>query len=356
MPRKMCTSIAVILSLYTGSLLAGDVPTLPGTVYVAASKVNAIEPGQKVKELFKLNLDQDYTLQKIQGDLYVMFSQFYNVPFYVGKSGVLVVDPAAGSGELLLKAVEQVTALPVTSIVYSHHHLDHLEGSTAIVQAMKAKGVKVEVVASKQTNNILQHMSVDGIAPVSLILDVQAGQSVLDFEDLKIKFVGFEYPTHSLDHAMLLIDKYKVVIAPDFVSPDQLPFFRFSYGSGNLASYIDNLQSLYELPWTLLIGGHGNIGNKADVEFLKRFITDLEASVRKAVASAPDVDPRKYGSDSAIPYIQEPYIIKQVREDLDTKYERYSGYKYVIDSYIQEAIVYTATGVQRQRLEPFVGH
>ncbi|MDY7533758.1 MBL fold metallo-hydrolase [Pseudomonas sp. Bout1] len=349
MLRNMCIAVVTILWVTACSSRTAEVPTVPGTVYVPASKFIAIEPGQKIEGLVRRYGETDYTLQKVGGGLYVMFSRFYNVPFYVGSAGVLVFDPAAGSTESLLQAVKSVTDLPVTSLVYSHHHQDHIDGSRALVEAMKTKGVPVEVVATLKTAEILSHTGADGHAPVTRVVDVDAGQADLQFEDLHVKVVGFKYPTHSLDQSVFVIDAYKVVIAPDFVSPDQFPFFRFSYNAGNTASYIDNLHVLNGLAWNKLIGGHGNFGSKEDVKFLIGFVADLEAAVRMAVASAPDVDPMKYGSDSAIPYLQEPYIIKSARSQLDGKYARYSGYAYVIDSFIQEAIVYTATGVQTKR-------
>ena len=350
MIRNICTAaIALLLLSACASPTIIDVPTVPGTVYVPASKTSPIKPGEKIQDLFKINTEKDYALQKVDGGLYAMFSQFYNVPFYVGKSGVLVFDPAIGSSEALLKAIKEVSDLPVTRIVYSHHHLDHIGGSAPLVEAMNARGVKVEVIATKATADILSFTGATRQAPVTSTLDVAAGQTTLDFEGVKLKVVGFKYPTHSLDQNVFLVEPYNVVITPDFVSPDQLPFFRFSYAAANVGSYRENLEVLNTLPWTRLIGGHGNFGTKADVNFLIQFIADLDTEVAAARASAPEVDPVKYGSDTAIPYIQEPYIIKQVRQQLDGKYGRYYGYTYGIDSFIQEAIVYSTTGIRARQ-------
>lgn len=351
MIKNICTAAVAILliSACSSPPVIIDVPTVPGVAYVPASKTANIKPGEKIQDLFKINTEKEYALQKVDGGLYVMFSQFYNVPFYVGTTGVLVFDPAIGSDEALLKAIKEVTDLPITRIVYSHHHFDHIGGSAPLVEAMRARGVRVEVVATRKTAEILSDTGSTRQAPVTRTLDVAAGQTTLDFEGVKLKVVEFKYPTHSLDQAVFLVEPYNVVITPDFVSPDQLPFFRFSYAAANVGSYRENLEALNTLPWSRLIGGHGNFGSKADVNFLIEFIADLDREVAAARASAPEVDPVKYGSDTAIPYIQEPYIIKQVRAQLDSKYGRYYGYTYGIDSFIQEAIVYATTGIRAPR-------
>lgn len=347
--KKVNLFIGAVAVSFSLQVFASDCAAPSETNYITASKTVSLKPGEKVRNLFDAYASEEFVLQKISGDLYVMFSQFYNVPFYVGKQGVLVFDPAAGSGEALLKAIKSVTQLPVTTLVYSHHHQDHLDGSAAVVTAMKARGVDVDVLATRKTREILDYMGQEGYAPITRTLDVQQGASDFTFEDLKIDVVGFDYPNHSLDQSVFLIDKYKVLLAPDMVSPDQLPFFRLSYGSGNSASYIDNLEAINRLPWNIVVGGHGNVGTKKDIDFLIEFLTDIESSVARAIEQAPTVDPKQYGTDSAAPYLQEAFIIRQVRSELDKKYGGYVDYQYVVDSFVQEAIVYLATGVRKKR-------
>jgi glyoxylase-like metal-dependent hydrolase (beta-lactamase superfamily II) len=347
--KKVNLFIGAVAVSFSLQVFASDCAAPSETNYITASKTVSLKPGEKVRNLFDAHAGEEFVLQKISGDLYVMFSQFYNVPFYVGKQGVLVFDPAAGSGEALLKAIKSVTQLPVTTLVYSHHHQDHLDGSAAVVTAMKARGVDVDVLATRKTREILDYMGQEGYAPITRTLDVQQGASDFTFEDLKIDVVGFDYPNHSLDQSVFLIDKYKVLLAPDMVSPDQLPFFRLSYGSGNSASYIDNLEAINRLPWNIVVGGHGNVGTKKDIDFLIEFLTDIESSVARAIEQAPTVDPKQYGTDSAAPYLQEAFIIRQVRSELDKKYGGYVDYQYVVDSFVQEAIVYLATGVRKKR-------
>ena len=57
--------------------------------------------------------------------------------FYVGEKGVLLFDPVENAGEKILKAILEVTKLPVTTIVYSHAHADHISSAPVIVEASK---------------------------------------------------------------------------------------------------------------------------------------------------------------------------------------------------------------------------
>lgn len=78
--------------------------------------------------------------------------------FYVGEKGVLLFDPVENAGEKILKAILEVTKLPVTTIVYSHAHADHISSAPVIVEASKKAGVKVRIISSDATAELLNRI------------------------------------------------------------------------------------------------------------------------------------------------------------------------------------------------------
>ncbi|MCA4331672.1 MBL fold metallo-hydrolase [Acinetobacter baumannii] len=125
-----------------------DIPEAPSTVhavYVSQSSKKVLNPSEKIDRLYNRNLQQEYVLQRMTEHTYFFQSQFYGTMFYVGEKGVLLFDPVENAGEKILKAILEVTKLPVTTIVYSHAHADHISSAPVIVEASKKAGVKVRI-------------------------------------------------------------------------------------------------------------------------------------------------------------------------------------------------------------------
>ena len=69
-------------------------------------------------------------VQKLSDNVYSVFAVFYNSLVVVGKDGVLITDPANNFRAGLLKAaVAKITRKPVTHIVLTHEHFDHVGGT-----------------------------------------------------------------------------------------------------------------------------------------------------------------------------------------------------------------------------------
>ncbi|HYV52000.1 MAG TPA: MBL fold metallo-hydrolase, partial [Candidatus Eisenbacteria bacterium] len=67
-----------------------------------------------------------YLLEQIRDDLYWVTDAAYNTMFLVTDNGVIAVDAPPTLGENYLKAIAEVTNKPVTHVIYSHAHIDHI--------------------------------------------------------------------------------------------------------------------------------------------------------------------------------------------------------------------------------------
>src|SRR5215813_1971296 len=70
--------------------------------------------------------EKGYFVQEIRGGLYWVTDGLYNTIFLVSSGGVIAVDPLPNLGERYLKAIAEVTDKPITHVVYSHEHTDHI--------------------------------------------------------------------------------------------------------------------------------------------------------------------------------------------------------------------------------------
>src|SRR5262249_10128370 len=95
-----------------------------------------------------LRAPKGYSVSEVRGGLYFLTDGAYNTMFLVSDAGVIAVDPLPTLGAKYLQAVADITAKPVTHIVYSHEHLDHIGAA-----ALFPKGA--QIIAQRETATLL---------------------------------------------------------------------------------------------------------------------------------------------------------------------------------------------------------
>ena len=70
--------------------------------------------------------EEGYLVEEIRDNLYWVTDGSYNTMFLVTDEGVVIVDAPPSIGQNYLKAIAEVTDKPITHVIYSHAHLDHI--------------------------------------------------------------------------------------------------------------------------------------------------------------------------------------------------------------------------------------
>ena len=69
-------------------------------------------------------------IEKVKDNLYMIQGQGGNTAVYVAQNGVVVVDTKlANNGQAILDQIKSVTDKPVTMIINTHTHGDHVSGN-----------------------------------------------------------------------------------------------------------------------------------------------------------------------------------------------------------------------------------
>jgi glyoxylase-like metal-dependent hydrolase (beta-lactamase superfamily II) len=254
-----------------------------GAEYVEPSATELIKPGQRVSHLFPRAVMEEFVLQRVTERVWWVTRQFYGSLFYVGKRGVLLFDSPLGGADATLAAIASVTSLPVTAVVYSHFHADHVGGSRRLFELLAAAPPRV--IASEHTATWMSRFGSDLPRPAD-VLDWPSG--VVRFEDVTVRLAGFPFPCHAPDHAMFLIEEEHVGHTADVVNVDQLPFGGFG-GQEPLVLLTANLEFIRSLGFDWFCGGHGNIGEKSDVDFYLNYLDDVAALVNEYVPRPTEV-------------------------------------------------------------------
>lgn len=304
--------------------------------YVEPSAEKIISPSDKLNNLFERNMSQPYILQKIGERTYYVQRYFYSTTFYVGDKGVLLFDAPEGRGKYLLQAIRDVTPLPVTALVYSHYHVDHIGDSPFWNDEAKKEGVNLRIIASKATAEKMQFMN-SRLPVATQVLSKKDDQ--FKFEKQTIELHRFVKAGHTDDHSVWLLKQEKVAHSPDLLNPDQLPMMGFAV-SDTLVYHDSNLRQVEMLDWKYFIGGHGNIGSHDDFIFQRQFLNDLRDTtikVRKEESFGKFMN-KTANNHADFARAQREAIIKKVTEVLRPKYGHMYGYDASMPANIEMAI------------------
>ncbi len=304
--------------------------------YVEPSAEKIISPSDKLNNLFERNMSQPYILQKIGERTYYVQRYFYSTTFYVGDKGVLLFDAPEGRGKYLLQAIRDVTPLPVTALVYSHYHVDHIGDSSFWNDEAKKEGVNLRIIASKATAEKMQFMN-SRLPVATQVLSKKDDQ--FKFEKQTIELHRFVKAGHTDDHSVWLLKQEKVAHSPDLLNPDQLPMMGFAV-SDTLVYHDSNLRQVEMLDWKYFIGGHGNIGSHDDFKFQRQFFNDLRDTtikVRKEESFGKFMN-KTANNHADFARAQREAIIKKVTEVLRPKYGHMYGYDASMPANIEMAI------------------
>ncbi|GAB2181461.1 MBL fold metallo-hydrolase [Denitratisoma sp. agr-D3] len=221
-----------------------------------------------------------------------------NAGFVVTKDQVVVFDslgsPALGEG--MIRAIRNITPLPIKLVIVSHYHADHFYG----LQAFKALGAQVwahvgakEYLASDIAKERLAQRRRDLapwvdertrlIAPDHLF----SGDQALTRGGVELRLIDV-HGSHAPDDVMLFLPGEKVLFAGDLFFSGRLPFV----GDANTARWLTALDHMLESKPAVVIPGHGNASADPlpDIAATREYLVFLRKTMGDAVADLVPFD------------------------------------------------------------------
>jgi len=231
----------------------------------------------------------DDTLYRISG------SEAGGVMVLVGKKGLLLVDSEDATHAAVFDSVlRTVSPLPVTTIVNTHYHYDHVGGN----ERYKAKGAKVIAQQSMWAQAVKDTVIADwgdwhrtpapaGAEPTRTFADSMR----IDFEGDPVVLMHVP-AAHTDDDVMTWFPKHDVLHTGDVVEIGAPPFVDLWAGGsvdGMLAAVDRFLAMSGER--TRIVPGHGSIITKAGLGEYRTMIVTVADLARKAIAEGQDLKP-----------------------------------------------------------------
>ncbi|WP_297755952.1 MBL fold metallo-hydrolase [Hydrogenophaga sp.] len=214
-----------------------------------------------------------------------------NAGFVITPAGVVVID-ALGSprlAERLVQAIRALTDKPVTHVIATHYHADHIYG----LQTFKQLGAKIvahsaarEYIQSDTARLRLEASRTDlapwindqtRIVPADVWID---GPTTLDVGGVKFELAPVG-PSHTPDDIVVYVPSEKVLFAGDLFFNGRLPFV----GQANSRQWILALEQLLRYDARAVVPGHGSasLDPKVDIGTTRDYLRHLRRSMGEAV-------------------------------------------------------------------------
>ena len=235
---------------------------------VPISITQALKPGQ----LVEISAPGGINIQKLTSNSYWIPNGAYSITLYVGEKECLLVDsPVRLFVDRLLEKIEAITPNPVTTLVYTHPHFDHVGGAANLHRGLEKRGIVPRVIASDRFVRESRGYQQPVPEPTEVLPTPRASFS---FDDKDFKLVTpVEWGHTGADSYILFPDK--VITFVDFVQAEGfLPLTDVS-GVQNMRGYINFLRHVMGEDWDYANVGHRNVGSKQDVVRTLEYFEDL---------------------------------------------------------------------------------
>lgn len=228
-----------------------------------------------------------------------------NAGFIVTSAGVVVID-ALGSPELarrLMERIRDVTDKPVTHVIVTHYHADHIYG----LQAFRAVGARVlaHEAARLYLNSDLAQLRLQAsrkeLAPwiderTELVPADQWLSSGMELvvggTKMLIEPVG---PSHTPEDLVIYLPAEQVLFAGDLVFRNRIPFV----GQADSRQWIKALEGLLAYPARVIVPGHGPMSTdaRADMELTRDYLIHLRTVMGAAADNLEPFDAAYQAAD-----------------------------------------------------------
>jgi cyclase len=244
------------------------------------------QPAQRVVEV-----------EKLKDNLYMMRGGGGNSAVFITSTGVVVVDTKnPGWGQPLLDKITSVTDKPVTMIINTHTHGDHVSGNVEFPAT-------VEVVTHANTAKNMQEMrSASGItppqgqAPPGNIFKENNGRGLpkRTFTDkmkigkgadqIELRYFG---RGHTNGDAWVIFSALRVMHAGDIFSGKNIPLLDANNGGSGIeiGKTLAKAAKSVEKDVDQVITGHSTVMSVADIREYGQFNDDFANAVRAAKKS-----------------------------------------------------------------------
>jgi glyoxylase-like metal-dependent hydrolase (beta-lactamase superfamily II) len=220
--------------------------------------------------------NKGYRIQELGKGLYMITDNVYQSMFMIYESGVVLVDAPPPFARYIRRGVAEVTNKPITHLVYSHAHIDHIGG-------YKSLNLEVQpiIIAQEETKRLLLRAN-DPNRPIPTVTFKNKHTLNVGSQVLELSYNGL---AHEAGNIYVYAPAQETLMVIDVVFPGWMPWRRFALAK-DIPGYFEQVKEINDMKWKTLVSGHvARTGTHADVAMQLDFMNDLRNAARSALAS-----------------------------------------------------------------------
>jgi len=215
-----------------------------------------------------------YRLQDLGSGLYMITENAIQAMFLLYDRGVVVIDAPQALAAHIPQAIAEVNGGPITHVIYSHSHADHIGGA-------KALGGHPVIIAHEETLRLLKR-DADPNRPLPTVTfsdkyTLHVGSQVLE--------LSYHGNGHEPGNIFIYAPAQRVLMVVDIVFPGWMPWRRFALAQ-DIPGHFAQVEEIRGMDWDTFVGGHvARTGTHADVDLQAEFNRDVKQAAATALAT-----------------------------------------------------------------------
>lgn len=286
--RPLAAFVLTVVSLHATSVL------------IKKDQAHAAAPSKSSAAHCPTEQQLAFNLQKISDRTYVRkglhevftpqnFAAIANVGFIIGDTSVAVIDTGGSycDGHRLLTAIRSITDKPISHVINTHTHPDHLLGNAAFVDENPAFVGHHNLTRALQERgpiyieNLTRLMGEEQLKGTKIILPTK---TIATTETINIGNVELQLTAHETAHTNQDLTVYdttsKIIWTGDLLFHEHIPVV-----DGSLLGWQQRMDELSKIPATHVIPGHGQPMMKwpEALENQRTYLATLTKDLRKII-------------------------------------------------------------------------
>jgi len=208
-----------------------------------------------------------FSISSVKDNIYRFSNGSHHSVFVVTDNGIALTDPiSTNAAKWLKQALQARFDQPVRYVIYSHNHPDHVYGGQVFAEPgvtfIAHEWARDDLLASQANTQIPNLVFNDE-------LHLFLGDTQID-----LRYHG---PNNGKGSISIHFPRQRVLHVVDWIVLGRMPYKNLP--GYDIRGMINSTKDVLAMDFDILVGGHADIGNKADVRYYLRYLEQLYTAV-----------------------------------------------------------------------------